>query len=222
MCLLACLLSVGEASKSFWKRFQKLTQSRGRDLNDQQCAMLGFQIFSLTSQGGACEGLDTNTLFESDSGVPDLTNTCGGCNDALKDAFRDMYDAGCMDGCDAGEIEHMEDVCVLDCSSNSSLCASVGDTSDPYTCQSGLCLPADGSTPEADNPEAIFAMLDFACVTHPDGEYCFHKMEFLMSGNITGSCDQFEGLGCCYGWAKKRTLIYISIVITHTHTHTHK
>jgi len=203
--LVACLLSFGEASNPFLKKVKKLTETKGRDLNDDECMVYAFQFLGLMGAGGVCEG--QNVDFDSSDGLPDLTGLCAnGCSDAMADVFRQMIDAGCMDdeSCDLDELEH-EGVCVKDCSSDSSVCDDEGSSSNPYTCQSGKCLPADGSAPEADNPETIPVMLDFMCVTHPDGNYCYDKMEFLFAGNISGTCDQFEGLGCCYGWAKKLT-----------------
>ena len=199
------------------KRVKKITETRGRGLsNEQECAAIAFSIFFLTGSGQACEGQDINLESEDDE-FPDFTTLCGSCMDALEDIFTQLNNKGCFDDdeCDFEELEH-EGVCVEDCSTDSSVC----DTDD--TCQNGKCLPADGSDPEEEDSEAIITIFQYACVKHPDGAYCYDKATFFFQGAMS-DCSDFDGVGCCYGWLKKRasfdfSLSYLSISNTkHIH-----
>jgi len=204
VCLVACLVSIGAASSStssIFKRAKKFAETRRRlseyDVSGA-CLEAAFAFFALTQSGGVCEGLDLE-------GTEDHTALCGtACFDPLLDALGRMVDkCGDLDACDEEyEVTH-DDVCVTDCSSDSSLCDDEYEDGQQFTCQNGKCLPPDGSTPEVPTFEEIRAIMEFTCVTHPDGELCWDKAMFLVDSNLTGSCDQFEGLGCCYGWAKK-------------------
>lgn len=50
--------------------------------------------------------------------------------------------------------------------------------------------------------EQVLDIIEYTCVMHPDGSYCYDKaVKIFDDDNVY--CSDFDGLDCCYGWIKQ-------------------
>ena len=64
---------------------------------------------------------------------------------------------------------------------------------------------------EADDfdAEQVLYVIEYTCVMHPDGSYCYDKAVQLVEDDI--DCSDFAGMDCCYGWIKQCTSFDFSL-----------